>query len=99
MMFLKIHKAYREIIALCDAELLGKRFEQDNFQLDVKESFYSGEKMSEKEIIPILQDYAKEDVTFNIVGKKSCQTALKAGIIMQQVIGKIDSIPFALVLV
>ena len=55
--------------------------------------------MSEKEIIPILQDYAKEDVTFNIVGKKSCQTALKAGIIMQEAIGKIDSIPFALVLV
>jgi len=39
-----------------------------------------------------------EDATFNIVGEKSTQLALKLGIIMQEGIKTIDKIPYALVL-
>jgi len=39
-----------------------------------------------------------EDSTFNIIGKKSVQTALETGIITKDGIGKIADIPFALVL-
>lgn len=97
-MFVKIHKTYRDIIAICDAELLGKKFEQGKFQLDIKESFFSGEKTSEKEAIKIMQEFNAEDATFNIIGKKATQTALKAGIITQEGIGTIKGIPFAFVL-
>jgi hypothetical protein len=98
-MFLKIIKSYREIVALCDKEILGKTFEEGNFQLDIKESFYKGKEVNEEEAIEILKDMAMEDATFNIAGEKSVKTAIKAGIIQKNSVGKIAGIPFALVLI
>ncbi len=97
-MLIKIHKSYREIIAICDSELLGKLFEEDKFQLDVKESFFKGEEKTKQEILEIMQDRIQEDATFNIIGEKSTQTALEAGIINKEGIRTIQGIPFALVL-
>jgi len=98
-MLVKIIKSYRDIVTICDSELLGKRFEQGKFQLDVKENFFNGEKTSEEKAIEIMKDMEKEDSTFNIVGEKSVNAALKAGIIEKQGIKKIQGIPFALVLI
>jgi hypothetical protein len=42
---------------------------------------------------------AIEDATFNIIGQKSINTAIKAGIISKQEVGKIQGIPFALILI
>jgi hypothetical protein len=97
-MLIKIHKSYRDVIAICDAELLGKYFEESDFQLDVKESFYKGEEVSEEELKKIIQKMAQEDATFNIVGKKSVACALETGIISEDGISKIQGIPFAMVL-
>lgn len=97
-MFVRIIKTYRDVVAICDSELLGKKFEDEKFQLDIKESFYGGEKKSEEETLEIIQEMSKEDATFNIVGQKSTQAAIKAGIIDKKNIGKIQNIPFALVL-
>ena len=83
-MFFKIHKSYRYVIAIADKELIGKTFEQDKFQLNVKENFFKGEEINEEKAIPLMQNYEKEDATFNIIGKKSTQAALKAGIITKQ---------------
>ncbi len=86
------------IVAICDSELLGKKFEEGEFQIDIKESFYGGEKKTEEEVIEIMQEMLIEDAIFNIVGKKSTQAALKAGIIDKKAIGKIKGVPFTLVL-
>jgi hypothetical protein len=43
-----IHSSCRDVVAICDSELLGKVFEEGQLQLDVKESFYKGEKGSQK---------------------------------------------------
>jgi len=98
-MFINIIDSYRKIIAICDSELLGKKFEQGKFQLDVKECFYKGNKFNEEQAIEILKKGIIEDATFNIVGKKSTQIALKAGIITQEGIKTIQNIPFALILI
>lgn len=98
-MFINIIKSYRDVVAVCDSELLGKYFEENQFQLDVKESFYKGNKVSEEEAIEIMRDMASEDATFNIVGSKATKTAVKAGIISEEEIGEIQGIPFALVLI
>ncbi len=95
-MLIKIHKSYRQIVAICDKELLGKKFEQGIRQLDIRESFYNGEQKEEKEMITLMRNYAREDATFNIVGKKSTDTALKAGIISKEGIKKVQGVPFAL---
>jgi len=97
-MLVKIHKTYRDVVAVCDKELIGKRFEQDKFQLDVKESFFNGDEVSEEELTNLMQLHAKEDATFNIIGKNSVNCALKTGIISQEGIKEIENVPFALVL-
>jgi uncharacterized protein len=97
-MFLKIHKSYRDVVAICDSELIGKKFEQDNFQLDIKENFFKGEELNEKELEKKMEEYFKEDATFNIIGEKSINTAIKANIINKQGIKKIQNIPFAMIL-
>jgi len=97
-MFIKIHKSYRDVIAICDSKLVGKIFEEDKYQLDIKENFFKGNEISEKKLIELMQNLSREDSIFNIVGEKSVNTAIKAGIISKQGIKKIANIPFALIL-
>ncbi len=100
-MFVNIIKSYRDIVAICDKELLGKKFEEPFEggvkQLDVKENFYKGEESDEGNVREIIKKMAKEDATFNIVGEKSVAVALDAGVISENGINKVREIPFALV--
>jgi len=97
-MLIKVHKAYRLIIAICDSELIGKYFEEGKHILDIPERFYKGDEHNEQETINLIKNYAAEDATFNIAGEKSVNTALKAGIISEAGIKKVQGVPFALTL-
>ena len=96
-MFVKIINSSRNVVAICDSDLIGKKFEEGKFQLDIKENFYKGEEIFEDKVIDIMQKMSKEDSIFNIVGEKSVNCALKAGIISEEGIKKIQGIPFAMV--
>ena len=93
----KLHKSYRTVVALCDADLIGKHFEEGNRQLDLRENFYKDRLLSHDEIVKLLKFQAGEDATFNIVGKKSIAAAIDAGIITGKNIVQITGIPFTLV--
>jgi uncharacterized protein len=97
-MYIKIHKSYRNVIAICDEDLIGKKFEEGIKILDCRESFYKDDSYTEKEAIKFLKHQSKEDSTFNIVGKNSINAALEAGIIKKEGILEIAGIPYALVL-
>ncbi|MDE1848518.1 MAG: DUF424 family protein [Nanoarchaeota archaeon] len=97
-MFVKVIKSYRDVVAICDSDLLGKIFEEGKFQLEVKESFYRGEELSEEETSAMIQKMVREDATFNIVGKKSIALALKHNLILREGIKEVQGVPFALVL-
>jgi len=97
-MYIKLHKSYRTVVAVCDTDLIGKKFEEGRRQLDVRENFYKGDEIDSEKSIELMQNYANEDATFNIVGKESVSTALKAGIINQSSVTKISGVPFALTL-
>lgn len=97
-MYVNVIRSYRDIVAVCDSDLLGKTFEEGNHQLDVKESFYKGEEMDKEETIKVIRTMAIEDATFNIAGKEAVETAIEAGIITEAQVGRIDNIPFSLVL-
>lgn len=97
-MLVKIHESYRKIVAICDAELLGKKFEKGVLQLEVKKEFYSGKKKTEKEVIEIIKILAAEDAMFNLVGSKAIKVGIKSGIISKEGIIKIQGIPHALAL-
>lgn len=87
------------MVALCDADLIGKRFEEDIRQLECRSNFFKEREITQEEAIRLIKTYAQEDATFNIVGREAVKTALQAGIITQRGIATIQGIPFALVLV
>lgn len=97
-MQIKIHRSHRNVVAIADTEIIGKKFEQGLLQLDVRENFYKDKEVSKEELIKLIQFHKRDDATFNIVGKESCQTAIEAGLISKEAIGKVQNIPFALTL-
>ena len=97
-MYIRAHKAYRLIVAICDENLLGKTFEEGKKILDIKDDFFGGDKVEEPELMVLMKDYATSDGTFEIVGKKSTDAALKIGLISQEGVKEIQGIPYALVL-
>ncbi len=98
MILVKIHQAYRYIVAVCDSDLIDKKFEDGNKQLDLTGNFFKGEEKTEEEVGEIILDMQLEDATFNIVGKKSCELAKKQGLISEGGIIHIGGVPIALVL-
>tara|TARA_Y100000310_G_C20572000_1_gene758536 strand:+ start:752 stop:1048 length:297 start_codon:yes stop_codon:yes gene_type:complete len=97
-MLIKIHKSYRDVIAICDSELLGKKFKEGKMELDLTGEFFNGDDKTEEEILEIIQDSGKEDATFNIIGENSIKTGLKAEIIDEKGIKRVQGIPVALTL-
>lgn len=95
-MHIKIHEAYRTIVALADSNIIGKKFEEGIRQIEVRPSFFQGEKKPRNEVIKILKKMENEDALFNIVGKESVETALEAGIIKPHGIIEIQGVPVAL---
>ena len=91
-MLVKIHKADgKTIIALCDKELIGKKFEEGNQQLDLTGNFYNGEDKNSIEVGDLIRN---ADI-LNIVGEKSIKLALEEGVIEKEHIIQIENIPHA----
>lgn len=98
MMWVKLHKSSRAVVAICDENLLGKKFLEGIKQLDVTESFFKGEKLQKSELISLMRYEFKASSTFNIVGKESIQAAIEAGIIEKTEFSKVKNIPFTLII-
>ena len=62
-MLVKIIKSHRDIVIICDSNLIGKKLEEGKFQLDIKENFFNGEEKTKQETIKIIKDMALEDAT------------------------------------
>lgn len=64
------------IAAVCDRELLGKKFKQGKAVLDLKKhaGFYSGKELSEGEAVELI----RESRNLNLVGVKAVAAARKA---------------------
>jgi len=95
-MYIKIHEAYRKIVALVDSDLIGKTFEEGIKQIKINPHFFQGEEKTKEEILEILIDLNREDATFNIVGKEAIQTAIEAEVIKPEGVFTIQEIPIAL---
>jgi len=92
-MIVKIHKTFdgRTILAICDSDLIGKKFEENDLQLDLTSNFYKGEEKSDEEILELF----KTASIINLVGEKSVNLGIKARIIDKIHIIKIKNIPHA----
>ncbi len=91
-MIAKIHNSKNGIVlAVCDSDLLGKRFEENDKQLDLTSDFYSGEEKNDKEIA----DLMRNAYIVNIIGEKSIALAIKEEIISTGNISHVQGIPHA----
>ena len=79
------------MLAICDASLKGKKFSEDDKQLDLSSDFYNGEEMSDEEVLELF----KTAYIVNLAGEESVLFGIKAGIIEEDHIIKVDGIPHA----
>lgn len=78
------------LIAVCDRELLGKKFEEGRLQIDLTSDFYKGEEMDLKRV----EELMKSARLGNVVGKKSVELAKKLGLVEDVII--IANVPHAM---
>jgi hypothetical protein len=92
MISIKIYKQGKDLlIGACDEELIGKKFEDGKFQLDVTREFYGGKKISTE----VLKKYLHDATIANLVGKKTIKCAIDIGLVDPDCIIKIKGIPHA----
>ena len=91
-MIVKVHKSDEKIIlAVCDTELIGKKFVEQNRQLDLRSNFFKGIEMDENQVKKLM----KQAYIINLVGIKSVGVGLAEGLVEENRIIKIDNIPHA----
>lgn len=91
-MILKQHKKDGKILAaVCDSELLGQKFEEENKQLDLTSDFYKGEEKDDRAI----GDAIRNADSINLAGEKAIKLGINEGIIDEGHVKKIAGIPYA----
>ena len=92
MISIKVYKRGNDLlIGACDERLLGKKFEEGKFQLDITEDFYGGEKISPD----VLKKFLKDATIANLVGENTIRCAIELGLIDPDCVIKIKGIPHA----
>ena len=92
MISIKIYKKGNDLlIGACDEKLLGKKFEDGKFQIDVSKEFYGGERISSE----VLKKYLEDATIANLVGKETIKCAIDLGLIDLECIIKIKGVPHA----
>jgi hypothetical protein len=92
MICIKIYKRGKDLlVGACDEKLLGKKFEEGKFQIEVKKEFYGGKRVTSK----VLKTYLEGATIANLVGQETIRCAIEAGIIDSSCVIKIKGIPHA----
>lgn len=79
------------IVAVCDKNIIGKKFREGELALKLDECFYKGDEASEKEVKEALSCAT----IANIAGEKSIACAVECGSIDPDAIIFIEGIPHA----
>mgnify|MGYP001610994595 CR=1 FL=1 len=79
------------LLAVSDADIVGKTFEERDLQLDVSKEFYGSKTGDEKEIIELLKDAT----IINAVGKEIISLLVQKDIIEKKSVIEISGVPHA----
>jgi hypothetical protein len=91
-MYLKSHQhGAHTLIAVCDCDILGKKFTEGRLKIEVTADFFGGEKASYSEVAAAL---AKATMA-NFVGCKTVENAISLGYVERECILSIDGVPYA----
>ena len=79
------------VVGACDKNLIGKKFREGKFQIDVAKNFYDGKLVDKK----ALQKHLEEATIANLVGKETVNCAIKLGLINPNCVLKVKGVPHA----
>lgn len=92
MISIKIYKQGNDLlIGACDEKLIGKKFTDGKFQIDVSKEFYDGERIDAE----VLKKYLEDATIANLVGEETIKCAIELGLIDAECVIKIKGIPHA----
>lgn len=90
--YVKVYRVQREVmVAACDENICGKKFEEGNLILDVCKEFYRGELLHADEALSIL----RSATIANLVGKDIVAHGIKAGMVDSKNVLKVKGVPHA----
>ena len=91
-MYLKSHQhGAHTLIAVCDCDILGKKFAQGHLKIEVSPDFFGGEKASCTEVEAALASATMA----NFVGCKTVEHAISLGYVERDCVLSIDGILYA----
>lgn len=79
------------LLAICDAEILGKTLRRGEIVFHVKEEFYKGAKVSIEEAVAMIEN----STIVNMIGKNVVKKAIEKGYVHPEAVLKIEDIPHA----
>jgi hypothetical protein len=79
------------IVAVCDPELIGKCYQEGRLILDVKREFYQGSLVSFEKALEEIES----STIANIVGERIVSEAIKAGLVCEECVLRVASVPHA----
>ena len=82
------------LLAICDADLIGKTLRQGKIVFHIRKEFYKGNLVNLEEAVSLIQ----QSTIVNMVGQKIVKKALKMGLIHADAVLEIDGIPHAQIL-
>ena len=81
------------MLNICDADLLGRTLNRDNFSLKISQEYYTDKAIEKEEAKALLQ----ESDNINMVGKEIISLSVDMGIGSQDGVKVVDGIPFLIV--
>ena len=79
------------LLAICDAELLGKTLHDGEIVFEVREEFYKGVKTNIEEALDLIE----QSTVINMVGRNIVKRAIEKGVVHSDAVLKISGVPHA----
>lgn len=79
------------LLAICDAEILGKTLREGKIVFRVKEEFYKGSKVNVEEAVAMIEN----STIVNMVGRNVVQKAVEKGYVHPEAVLNIEGVPHA----
>ena len=91
-MYLKSHQhGAHTLIAVCDCDILGKKFKEGHLKIEVSPDFFAGEKASRSDVEAALAAATMA----NFVGSKTVEHAISLGYVERDFVLSIDGVLYA----
>ncbi|TAJ44576.1 DUF424 domain-containing protein [Methanofollis fontis] len=94
-MYLKVHRSPEgEVVAVCDADLLGTTLSHGDVQVSITGAFYGTERATEEEVRSALKNASNA----NLMGEKAVGIAIAMGLITEEGCISVGGVPHALII-